>query len=361
MLREHMPELVPVYERLCELAGGGDIEARMLSMWRPPSYLSGCSQGVWTRGEPVLVRNYDYSPDRIEGTILGTAWEGRRVIGMSDCLWGLLDGVNDAGLAVSLAFGGRRVVGRGFGVPLVVRYLLQVCETVADARTVLARLPYHLAHTLTLVDRSGAYVTAYLSPDRGAVLREVGVATNHQGDVEWLEHARLTRSLERERRILATLDEASDPRSFAASFLRGRRSSRRTTRPVSGRCTRRSTGPCPDRPSSAGPACGGSTRSAGSRRAAARSACRRRPPPDGRPGREPLPDPRARYRTTRSARCLPAAATSSSSESSPAARRRLRASGSSESVTSGSCSSRARRSSATKRALDLYSAPATMS
>ena len=219
MLREHMPELVPVYERLCELAGGGDIEARMLSMWRPPSYLSGCSQGVWTRGEPVLVRNYDYSPDRIEGTILGTAWEGRRVIGMSDCLWGLLDGVNDAGLAVSLAFGGRRVVGRGFGVPLVVRYLLQVCETVEHARTVLARLPYHLAHTLTLVDRGGAHVTAYLSPDRGAVLREVGVATNHQGDVEWLEHARLTRSLERERRILATLDEASDPRSFAATFL----------------------------------------------------------------------------------------------------------------------------------------------
>ena len=141
MLREHMPELVPTYERLCELAGGGDLEARMLSMWRPPSYLSGCSQGVWTRGEPILVRNYDYSPDRIEGTILSTGWEGRRVIGMSDCLWGLLDGVNDAGLAVSLAFGGRRVVGHGFGVPLVVRYLLQVCATVAEARAVLSRLP----------------------------------------------------------------------------------------------------------------------------------------------------------------------------------------------------------------------------
>jgi predicted choloylglycine hydrolase len=220
MLREHMPELVPVYERLCELAGGGDLEARLLSMWRPPSYLSGCSQGVWTRGEPVLVRNYDYSPDRIEGTILGTAWQGRRVIGMSDCLWGLLDGVNDAGLAVSLAFGGRKVVGRGFGVPLVVRYLLQVCETVDDARLVLGRLPYHLAHTLTLVDRAGAYVTAYLSPDRGAVLRDVGVATNHQGDVEWHEHARATRSLERERQVLAALEEAHDVRAFAAAFLR---------------------------------------------------------------------------------------------------------------------------------------------
>jgi predicted choloylglycine hydrolase len=220
MLREHMPELVATYEQLCALAGRGDLEARMLSMWRPPSYLSGCSQGVWTRGEPMLVRNYDYAPDRIEGTILSTAWEGRRIIGMSDCLWGLLDGLNDAGLAVSLAFGGRRVVGHGFGVPLVLRYLLQICSTVAEARAVLSRLPFHLAHTLTLVDREGAFVTAYLSPDRGAEFSEVGVATNHQGDVEWHEHARVTRSLERERLIAIALDEAADPQSFAEAFLR---------------------------------------------------------------------------------------------------------------------------------------------
>jgi hypothetical protein len=31
-----------------------------------------------------------------------TAYTGRRVLGMLDCLWGLLDEVNDAGLAVSL-------------------------------------------------------------------------------------------------------------------------------------------------------------------------------------------------------------------------------------------------------------------
>jgi predicted choloylglycine hydrolase len=220
MLGEHMPELVPTYERLCELAGGGDLEARMLSMWRPPSYLSGCSQAVWSRGEPMLVRNYDYSPERIEATILATGWEGRRVFGMSDCLWGLLDGVNDAGLAVSLAFGGRPVVGNGLGVPLVVRYLLQVCSTVFEARAVLERLPYHLAHTLTLVDRTGAYVTAYLSPDRGAVFKDVGLATNHQGDVEWHEHARATNSLEREQLILVALDEARDLQSFADAFMR---------------------------------------------------------------------------------------------------------------------------------------------
>ena len=167
MLREHMPELLGTYDRLVELAGGGDLAARMLSMWNPPSYLSGCSQGVWTRRRPVLVRNYDYAPSRLEGVILVTDWDGRGVIGMSDCLWGLLDGVNDAGLGVSLAFGGRPVVGRGLRRPA------GACATCcrrarrwARRSEVLARLPYQLAHTLTMVDRSGGVLTAYLAPDR---------------------------------------------------------------------------------------------------------------------------------------------------------------------------------------------------
>lgn len=220
-LRTHMPELLDTYDRLVELAGGGDLAARMLSMWNPPSYLSGCSQAVWTRGRPLLVRNYDYAPSRLEGVILGTHWEGRGVIGMSDCLWGLLDGVNDAGLGVSLAFGGRPVVGEGFGVPLVLRYLLQVCETVGDAREVLARLPYQLAHTLTLADRSGGVLTAYLSPDREVEFREVAAATNHQGAVEWTEHAAATRSLEREHCMTALLDDpAVSEEQFLAAFLK---------------------------------------------------------------------------------------------------------------------------------------------
>lgn len=222
MLRAHMPELMPAYERVVELAGGGDLAARMLSLYKPPPYLAACSQGAWVRdGSPMLVRTYDYAPSRFEGDLWHTRLLERRVIGMSDCLWGLLDGMNDAGLAVSLTFGGRRVLGDGFGIPIVVRYLLEVCETVGQAQEVLSRLPYALSHNLTVVDLAGGVLTAYLSPDREPIFRSFPAATNHQGIVEWPEQARATRTIERERCIVGLLeDPAIDRDTFVEGFLR---------------------------------------------------------------------------------------------------------------------------------------------
>ena len=221
MLREHMPELVPTWERLVDLAGGADLAARQLSLYRPPGFIVGCSQGAWTREEgPALVRNYDYPASRLEGIVYLTAWGGRRVIGMSDCLWGLLDGVNDAGLAVSLTFGGRRDVGDGFGIPIVVRYLLETCDTVVEARAALERIPVHAAQNLTLLDPSGAYLTAYVGPGRPPEFRAVPATTNHQGRVEWPEYARAIRSVEREECVLGLLDDAGMSRErFIAAFL----------------------------------------------------------------------------------------------------------------------------------------------
>ena len=222
MLRAHMPELVPAYERVVDLAGGGDLAARMLSLYRPPPYLAACSQGVWTRGgQPMLVRNYDYAPSRMEGVIWSTRLLQRLVMGMSDCLWGLRDGMNDASLALSMTFGGRRALGDGFGIPIVLRYVLEICEDVAEARATLARLPYSLSHNLTLVDRHGRVLTAYLSPDREPIFREFPAATNHQGIVEWPEQARATRTIERERCIVDLLDDASlTPVAFVDAFLK---------------------------------------------------------------------------------------------------------------------------------------------
>ncbi len=217
-----MPELMPVYERLVELAGGGDIAARLLSLYRPPPYLTGCSQAVWTDlEEPLLVRNYDYHPRLLEGAMLKSEWLGRPVIAMLDCLWGVLDGINDAGLVVSLAFGGRTQVGDGFGIPVVLRHVLETCDNTEEAVDVLKRVPAHMAYNVTVLDRAGRFKTVYLSPDRTPVVRQFPVATNHQGRVEWLEHAHATATLERERFLFsrfADSDETVD--GFVQSFLR---------------------------------------------------------------------------------------------------------------------------------------------
>ena len=207
MLKAHMPELLPTYERLCELAGGGDIAARFLSLYRPPAYVTGCSQAVWQGSDPLLVRNYDYSPRLCEGGILLSRWNGRAVLAMSDCLWGVLDGVNDAGLAVSLTFGGRKALGHGFGIPIVLRYILEFCDTAAEAAKVLARVPVHMAYNVTALDRSGRFVTALLAPDQEPYLCEVPIATNHQRRVDWHKFARATATLERERVLYFRLRE----------------------------------------------------------------------------------------------------------------------------------------------------------
>jgi predicted choloylglycine hydrolase len=178
MLATHMPELVPTWQRLVELAGGGTLAAQMLTLYNPPPFMTGCSQAVHLGGERALVRNYDYAPELFEGVVFGSSFAGRRVVGTSDCLWGLVDGMNDAGLAVSLAFGGRAVAGPGFGIPLVLRYVLEVCDSADQARRTLARLPVHMAYNVTVADRAGDYFTAFLSPASEPVFTASPVATN---------------------------------------------------------------------------------------------------------------------------------------------------------------------------------------
>jgi predicted choloylglycine hydrolase len=220
-IRDHMPEMLELYDELAELAGGSDEAARFLSVYSPPPYLAGCSQAVWPGDEPLLVRNYDYNPRAFDAVLLRTNWMGRRVIGMSDSLVGLLDGMNDEGLAVSLTFGGRRVVGTGFGIPMVLRYILQTCSTVAEAAAVLKRIPSHMAYNVTLLEKSGKYKTVFVGPDRAATVTDAAVATNHQHEVEWFDHAQATGSVEREAFLLERLmRHPESEQKFIAAFQR---------------------------------------------------------------------------------------------------------------------------------------------
>jgi predicted choloylglycine hydrolase len=220
-LREYMPEMLPLWEQSIDAAGGGDLEARFLSLYCPPAYFSGCSQAVWPGDRPLLVRNYDYHPAAFDALALRSHWGQRTVLGTSDCGIGLVDGINDAGLALSLTFGGRRVVGQGFGVPIILRYVLQTCANTEEAMRVLSRVPTHMAYNVTVVDAGQHHATAYLAPDKPAEVTRAAVATNHQGKIDWAGHERFTASVRRERFLLQRLAlHPETEASFIAAFLK---------------------------------------------------------------------------------------------------------------------------------------------
>jgi predicted choloylglycine hydrolase len=215
-LRRHMPELVDTYERLVDAVGGGDLEARFLSHWAPPPLFAACSMAAWTRSSNRLVRNYDFPPALCDSTVLRSHWSPTPVIAMSDCVWGALDGMNGHGLAVAIAFGGRKVVGPGFGIGLVVRYVLQYCTDVPEALATLGRIPVAMAYNVALVDSAGHSAVAYLSPDRPMLVGPGTTAANRQGSTEWPEHAEFCRTVERE---IVLADAVSDPQMTADALV----------------------------------------------------------------------------------------------------------------------------------------------
>ncbi|NNM81177.1 MAG: hypothetical protein HKL98_01030 [Burkholderiales bacterium] len=215
-LERHMPELVPIWKHLVAISGADENDARMLTFYCPPPNLSGCSQAVWTRYTPTLVRNYDYAPEYCEGRIMKTRWHNQEVIAATDCLWGVLDGMNQHGLSVSLAFGGKTCVTEGFGVPLILRYVLEFCTDVDEAVKVLCRVPAHMAYNITLLDAFGQVRTVELTPFSRPNVTYKALAVNHQGDFEITNYAMFSRSFERQQFLIGKL---TDPLISIESFV----------------------------------------------------------------------------------------------------------------------------------------------
>ncbi len=224
-LLRHMPELHPTWRRLVELTGRDTTTAAMLTHWNMPAFAPGCSQVVVNArrqtGTRALIRNYDYHPDLFEQIVMSTRFGDRAVLGTSDCLWGLLDGMNSDGLAISLTFGGAKGSGTGFGIPLVVRYLLEVAGTVDEALTALSGLPVSMSYNLTLTDRGGDVRTVYVAPGQVMEVQDCPLATNHRFDrPEDPAHAKRYRSLERQAHLRDLLADQRHPDVVAEEFLR---------------------------------------------------------------------------------------------------------------------------------------------
>lgn len=179
--KQYMPELYPLYKELVDYLDCDDLQARFLSLYCPPTFYSACSQLIYKKEQPVLIRNYDFPAFLCEGTILQSQWSDKAVIAMADCIWGALDGINDDGLSVSINYGGCLTEGKGFGITIVIRYILETCSTVEEAIAVLQRVPVHLDYNIALLDRSGGHATVFIAPDREPRVTQATISTNHQG------------------------------------------------------------------------------------------------------------------------------------------------------------------------------------
>ncbi|OIV39083.1 hypothetical protein BIV57_02315 [Mangrovactinospora gilvigrisea] len=176
LVDRHLPELVPELERLAAAMDRPHAAELLADAVRPPASLFACTQRA-VGGE--LLRNYDFPPDECSGAVLRSGFL-RPVLGMSEVVWGLLDGMNGDGLALSLTFGGRQVLGEGLSILLVQRYLLETCGTVGEALAALRGMPIASAQNITLVDGERA-ATVFVGPDLDApVLAEDACAANHQ-------------------------------------------------------------------------------------------------------------------------------------------------------------------------------------
>ncbi len=220
-LRRHMPELVPIFESLCARLEGGDDVARFLTLYDPPPMVRACAQLVLDLGSgPRMIRTYDHHPALFDAIVLHADWGKVKTLALADCIWGALDGINEHGCAVALAFGGRNVIGPGFAAPIIVRYLLQTCRAVAEVCETLARLPVYMPYTFVAVDANGAFTTAFLSPDRPATFVQQQASTNHQQKIEWSAYARYTQSALRLSKLEALIGNSPNQQQVEAAFVR---------------------------------------------------------------------------------------------------------------------------------------------
>jgi predicted choloylglycine hydrolase len=209
-LRQHMPELIIHYDKVCNLVGDDDLAHRILSHYRPPPIVHGCSQAIWLGDEgPALIRNYDFALETVSDRFEFTAWSGHGVIAKAQRPWGgCLDGMNEDGLVASLTAGGGREQGLGFSVILILRYVLETCSSVGQAIVALSRIPIALSQNVTLLDPTGDYATLFLGPNRTPAVSRIRVCANHQETVPAKgRSAQLAHSVQRQQSLLAALEE----------------------------------------------------------------------------------------------------------------------------------------------------------
>jgi len=81
------------------------------------------------------------------------------------------DGINEHGLAAGLCFVYPKLNKPGFNAGMLIRFILEKCQTTAEAISALKDLPIASSQTITLADRSGDIAVVECNAERLSVIR----------------------------------------------------------------------------------------------------------------------------------------------------------------------------------------------
>lgn len=220
-IAESMPELLVGYDAACALIPDHPMLQVALSEADPPPLIpAGCTVRALPGSEPALVRNYDFHPDATSGVIVRSHWRDRTLLGMGEGVIGYLDAMNDRGLAGAITLGGRHIYGRGFGVLLILRWLLEVADDVAQACEAVRSVPCAWSQNLLLLDAGGRGAVVQLSPDREHEIFDDYAVTNHQAPDEGAEnsHMRLASARALAGRVNSIVEGFLEPPLFGCAL-----------------------------------------------------------------------------------------------------------------------------------------------
>jgi predicted choloylglycine hydrolase len=180
--------------------------------------LSGCSQ-FFLNGH--FARNYDDKPTAVENEFLLTQPTGSlKSFGAATSNIQRLDGINEAGLVVSLTFGaGYPPVNHGIGSAMFTRIVLDKAKTVDDVLELLEQAPYVTQNNVMVADANGEAVVIEGSAGIHKIRRQssgILICANSylHPEMQQQQKGRNTTTKWREQQMVETQDDLSTRESM---------------------------------------------------------------------------------------------------------------------------------------------------
>lgn len=173
--QKHFPEIL---DEIQGIADGNEVPAETLQALLFCMYCfefdNKCTCFAFSKGEEVVfARNSDFlvSLEKLYMNCLYHLKGGYAFNGNTTAFVQMEDGVNQHGLAVGLTFVYPHMRKPGLNAGMLLRYLLEKCETTREALEKLYELPIASAQTLTIADKGGKIAVAECNPEEIEVIR----------------------------------------------------------------------------------------------------------------------------------------------------------------------------------------------